>query len=84
MNIKRLASAAAITAAVGLSTLMFGIGQVNAAPMPNPPSPTQTGTPPIPGSVHEPSAPNSGAQPHSGGGGPHSGGGSMTQTTKTP
>jgi hypothetical protein len=79
MDLKRLASAAAIAAAVGISTLMFGAGPVDAAPMPNPsPAPT-TGTAPIPGSVHEPAAaPTEDQGPHSGGGGPHSGGGAMT------
>lgn len=82
MNLKRAISAAAIAASVAISPLMFGIAAVNAAPMPNPsPAPT-TGTPPIPGSVHEPAAPT--VEPRSGGGGPHSGGGGMTPTTKTP
>ena len=77
MDLKRVASAAAIAAGVGISTLMFGVGPVNAAPMPNPsPGPT---TAPIPGSVHEPAtAPTAEQGPHSGGGGPHSGGGAMT------
>ncbi len=79
MNFKRLAGAAAITAAVGISTLTFGAGPVNAAPMPNPPSPTQTGTPPIPGGAHVPAtAPTAEQGPHSGGGGAKSGGGGMT------
>jgi hypothetical protein len=83
MNLKRVASAAAIAAGVATSQLMFGTGPVTAAPMPNPsPAPT---TAPAPSGVHEPAAPPSeGAEPHSGGGGPHSGGGGMTQTTKTP
>jgi hypothetical protein len=76
MDIKRLASAAVISAAVGLSTLMFGVGPANAVPLDPPPSPTTT---PIPGSVHEPAAaPTKDQSPHSGGGGPHSGGGAMT------
>ena len=82
MNLKRVASAASIAAGVATSTLLFGIGPVAAAPMPNPsPAPT---TAPAPGGVHLPAEPNSGAEPHSGGGGPKSGGGGMTQTTKTP
>jgi hypothetical protein len=82
MNLKSVASAAAIAAGVAVSPLMFGIEAVNAAPMPNPsPAPT---TAPAPGGVHLPAEPNSGAEPHSGGGGPKGGGGGMTQTTKTP
>ena len=78
MNLKRVASAAAIAAGVVIAPLMFGIGPVNAAPLDPPPSPT---SPPAPGMT---TAPTTGVVPHSGGGGPHSGGGSMTQTTKTP
>ena len=82
MDLKRVAGAATIAAGVGISTLMFGLGPVNAAPMPNPtPAPT---IPRAPGGVHEPAAPTEGASPHSGGGGPHSGGGGMTATTPTP
>jgi hypothetical protein len=77
MDLKRLAGAAAIAAGVGLSTLTFGVGPVNAAPMPNPPSPTPL-APGGPG-VHAPAtAPTAEQSPHSGGGGPHSGGGAMT------
>jgi hypothetical protein len=77
MNLKRVAGAAAIAAGVGISTLMSGVGAVNAAPMPNPsPGPT---TAPAPGGVHEPATvPTAEQGPHSGGGGPHSGGGAMT------
>jgi hypothetical protein len=77
MNLKRLAGAAAIAAAVGMSNL-FGAGPVNAAPMPNPPSPTPL-APGGPG-VHVPAeAPTADPAPgRSGGGGPHSGGGAMT------
>jgi len=86
MDLKRVASAAAIAAGVGISTLMFGMGPVNAAPMPNPsPAPTIPRAPGGPGmSPGMSMAPTTGAVPHSGGGGPHSGGGSMTETTKTP
>jgi hypothetical protein len=81
MNLKRIAGAAAIAVGVGISTLMSGIGPVNAAPMDPPPSPTQ----PAPGGVHEPAAPTEGpGGPHSGGGGPHSGGGGMTGKPATP
>jgi hypothetical protein len=84
MNLKRVASAAAIAAGVAISPLMFGVGLVSAVPLDPPPSPTQ----PAPGgpgmSPGMSMAPTSGAVPHSGGGGPHSGGGSMTETTKTP
>jgi hypothetical protein len=80
MNLKRIAGAAAIAVGVGISTLMSGIGPVNAAPMDPPPSPTQ----PAPGGVHEPAPPTSGVPPHSGGGGPHSGGGGMTGKPTTP
>jgi hypothetical protein len=79
MDLKRVASAATIAAGVGISTLMFGVGPVNAVPLDPPPSPTQ----PAPGGPGMTMAPTS-AVPHSGGGGPHSGGGSMTETTKTP
>ena len=86
MNLKHVASAAAIAAGVATSTLLFGIGPVTAAPMPNPsPAPT---TAPAPGgpsmSPGMSMAPTTGAEPHSGGGGPKGGGGGMTQTTKTP
>jgi len=81
MNLKRVASAAAIAAGVAVSPLMFGVGPGSAAPLDPPPSPTQ----PAPGmSPGMSMAPTSGVAPHSGGGGPHSGGGSMTETTKTP
>ena len=81
MNLKRVASAAAIAAGVAISPLMFGVGLVSAAPLDPPPSPTQ----PAPGGpgMNMPGmnmAPTTGVAPHSGGGGPHSGGGSMTQT----
>jgi hypothetical protein len=83
MDLKRIASAVAIAAGVGISTLMFGVWPANAAPMPNPsPGPT---TAPAPGmSPGMSMAPTTGAEPHSGGGGPKGGGGGMTQTTKTP
>ena len=77
MNLKRVASAAAIAVGVALSPLMFGVGLVGAAPLDPPPSPTQ----PAPGTSL---APTTAVVPHSGGGGPHGGGGSMTETTKTP
>ena len=80
MNLKRVASAAAIAAGVVISPLMFGVGPVNAAPLRPIPFPNQP-TGPGQGMTM---APTSGVVPHSGGGGPHSGGGSMTQTTKTP
>ena len=41
MNLKRVASAAAIAAGVAFSPLMFGVGLVSAAPLDPPPSPTQ-------------------------------------------
>src|ERR1700734_876991 len=64
LNLKRVASAASIAAGVAASTLLFGIGPVAAAPMPNPsPAPT---TAPAPGGAHLPAEPNSGAEPHSG------------------
>ena len=81
MDLKRVASAAAIAAGIGISTLTFGVGSVTAAPLDPPPSPT---SPPGPGGPGMSMAPTTGAVPHSGGGGPHSGGGSMTETTKTP
>ena len=78
MDLKRLAGAATIAAGLGLSTLTFAVGPVNAAPMPNP-SPSPTGTAPIPGGAHVPAtAPTAEQGPHSGGGGAKSGGGGMT------
>ena len=68
MNLKRVASAAAIAAGVAISPLMFGVGPVSAAPM-DPPVPNPTGT----GRAGRPctaTAPRR-AGPHSGGGGPH-------------
>jgi hypothetical protein len=76
MDLKRLAGAAAIGAALGMSALTFGMGPVNAAPMPNPPSPTPL-APGGPG-VHIPAeAPTADPAPGRSGG-PHSGGGAMT------
>ena len=80
MNLKRMASAAAIAAPVATSPLMIGVGLAGAAPLDPPPSPTQ----PAPGMPGMSMAPTTGAVPHSGGGGPHGGGGGMTETTKTP
>jgi hypothetical protein len=69
MDLKRAAGAAAITAGVGISTLMFGIGPVNAAPLDPPPSPSIPTDPGGPGSVDEPVAPtNDRVAPHSGAG----------------
>jgi hypothetical protein len=82
MKLKNTARAAAIAAGVGISTMVFGLGPVTAAPLDPPPSPNQ----PIPGGQHVPATePTKGADAHNGvaSGGSHGAGG-VTQPSKTP
>jgi hypothetical protein len=69
MDVNRMASAAVITAGVGISALMFGTGPVTAAPLAPldpPPSPTSPAPdqPPAPGSKI--ALPQSGGSQHGG------------------
>jgi len=82
MDLKNVVSAAAIAAGLGISTLVFGLGPVTAAPLDPPPSPSQ----PAPGGAKSPaSAPTAAPAPHDGvaSGGSHGAGG-VTQPPKTP
>jgi hypothetical protein len=83
-NLQRAACAAAIATGISITTLPFGVGPVNAAPMPNPPSPTRPAVPGV--HVQEPTAPTAGGgvAPPTGGGGPKGGQGGTEVVPPSP